>query len=452
MGDTLRGNGLFTASARLAALADDSARLARARNRFSESPPSGTTTRSESSDSPSEEQYRYDQRVVQLTLEHGASWPRNQWEDEAKEEGHRILRAKIEEEDYVHVPDATGLPPPELLSSAREVVTKRWIEQGIWNDKWQPGLPDGRWKHQEPLDMESESDSEDDEEIQTRPPFSVPAKPKAPKKEEEKLQRLAERQMRREGEREASRPFNRFVQQVSEERGRIRSNTRSAAPDVLDPANINTTAYDNVRERWVKRGIWNQKWGTIPGMNWKHEQDLHRWLLEELGPRPEAPPERTENETREAARQLFGPFPPVQPPVLGLLEESPTASAIIDQTGSQNGDEEQFPLEPNHADHSAESGQGELPAATSKQTEKPKPARKERAGRGAGAARGPADSAAKVSKATPKKTKSTASRGKKASSEAQPSQAKLKLEVDEPAAPYSPETPRRSTRLRSKKV
>ncbi|KAK6821256.1 hypothetical protein PG987_015656 [Apiospora arundinis] len=359
---------------------------------------------------------------------------------------------KIEEEDYVHVPDATGLPPPELLSSAREVVTKRWIEQGIWNDKWQPGLPDGRWKHQEPLDMESESDSEDDEEIQTRPPFSVPAKPKAPKKEEEKLQRLAERQMRREGEREASRPFNRFVQQVSEERGRIRSNTRSAAPDVLDPANINTTAYDNVRERWVKRGIWNQKWGTIPGMNWKHEQDLHRWLLEELGPRPEAPPERTENETREAARQLFGPFPP------GATSSIGSARGVTDSVSDYR------------PDRIAEWRRGTVPSGTKpcgpfcrvwtrriarrdvKTDRETKTSEERESWTRCRAARGPADSAAKVSKATPKKTKSTASRGKKASSEAQPSQAKLKLEVDEPAAPYSPETPRRSTRLRSKKV
>jgi hypothetical protein len=37
-------------------------------------------------------------------------------------------------------------------------------------------------------------------------------------------------------------------------------------------------AYENVKNTWVKRGIWDQRWGTLPGMSWMHEEVL----LEEI--------------------------------------------------------------------------------------------------------------------------------------------------------------------------
>lgn len=39
-------------------------------------------------------------------------------------------------------------------------------------------------------------------------------------------------------------------------------------------ADINTTAYENVKNTWTKRGIWNKRWGILPGMWWKHEEPL----------------------------------------------------------------------------------------------------------------------------------------------------------------------------------
>ena len=42
---------------------------------------------------------------------------------------------------------------------ASETVRKRWDEQGIWNDKWNP-FAYGRWKHEEPLELESESETD----------------------------------------------------------------------------------------------------------------------------------------------------------------------------------------------------------------------------------------------------------------------------------------------------
>lgn len=42
----------------------------------------------------------------------------------------------------------------------------------------------------------------------------------------------------------------------------------SEGADIVD---VNTRAYDTVKNTWVERGFWNQNWGILPGMCWKHE-------------------------------------------------------------------------------------------------------------------------------------------------------------------------------------
>jgi len=54
------------------------------------------------------------------------------------------------------------------------------------------------------------------------------------------------------------------------------------------PANLNTTAYDRVKARWKKWGVWNDNWGVLPGMSWPHERPLEDFLREQmLGEYPE---------------------------------------------------------------------------------------------------------------------------------------------------------------------
>lgn len=55
---------------------------------------------------------------------------------------------------------------------------------------------------------------------------------------------------------------------------------RATIPTPLD---VNSTAYKRVKNTWMERGIWNRKWGVLPGMSWKHEQPLEEMLCEELG-------------------------------------------------------------------------------------------------------------------------------------------------------------------------
>ncbi|KAH0566128.1 hypothetical protein GP486_000489 [Trichoglossum hirsutum] len=108
---------------------------------------------------------------------------------------------------------------------AIETVKRRWVEQGIWKNKWDETAAGrymniGRWKHEEPPELESESETDTEAES---PPlsssiFGVPQKqprpkPRRPKSDDEKRQ-IAERRAVREREREASRPYHQFIYEV----------------------------------------------------------------------------------------------------------------------------------------------------------------------------------------------------------------------------------------------
>ncbi len=61
-----------------------------------------------------------------------------------------------------------------------------------------------------------------------------------------------------------------------------------AGPDVEEVVvtmlpDMSTTAYEAVRKRWIKRGIWDRRWGILPGMWWKHEELLEEFLRREMG-------------------------------------------------------------------------------------------------------------------------------------------------------------------------
>lgn len=115
----------------------------------------------------------------------------------------------------------------------------------------------GGERHEELLEPELESET-DSEAGPSSPLFSFFAKPqlkpRRPKSDDEK-RRIAERRVIREREREASRPYHQFVYQISKKRERIQDESRSAEGN----ADINTTAYENVKNTWTKRGIWNKR-------------------------------------------------------------------------------------------------------------------------------------------------------------------------------------------------
>lgn len=200
------------------------------------------------------------ERLVELTREHRASLPYHQFADQDAEERTRLQNAFV---------------PVDIAATAYETVKNRWIEQGIWNNNWN-ALADGVWKHQEPLEQEPESGTDSKAESLPRPSSSPTSQtqpePRRRPKSEDERRRIAERRVVRERERQASRPYYQFVYQISRERERIEEETKNWGG--AEAAGINTRAYGNVKDTWVKRGIWNRKWGILPGMTWKHEEPL----------------------------------------------------------------------------------------------------------------------------------------------------------------------------------
>ncbi|KJZ72677.1 hypothetical protein HIM_07869 [Hirsutella minnesotensis 3608] len=474
MADTIRGDGLFRADATLAALAEDPERLDRARSRFGDSlpsyksQPSGTTTRFQSLNPPSEETRRREEQKWQLIREHEASLPSEQFDAQRHEEERRILIAKADENGTRTIlPDETWLPDSNIITLAGETVKKRWVEQGIWNDKWKDmnpwkyDRPSGPWKHEEPLELESESETNSEAKGNTPLfPFSRKtgeAKPRRPS--DDTLRLIAERRAICEREREASRPFYQFIYQVSKERERMQDESRSEGPVAADSVDINTKAYENVKNIWIKRQIWNRKWGILPGMCWKHEQPLDEMLAEEMGPDPAPcqanPPEgdgRGVGEASHAPRQIFGPPPPANlnhSSLSGLPNVSQELSAALDQPGLQNSNANHSFTASNVRRRLTESGQDARSAAGQRPRGERAPSPKEgRAQRTAGKALGPVHPG-KVSKAQPRGKGPGPRRGRNASelpSDAQPSL--TDLDLPEPPPVSAPVPPRRSRRLR----
>src|SRR5579862_3826854 len=145
MADNLRGDGLVRVQRALDRLEADPLGLDHARMRFSRSPPpyksspSGTTTRSESPDTRTDEQRRRERRKYLLIRERAASLPQEQFKVEVEEERKRIWYADPRTRMYTYRRiDRT------FEEDARETIKKRWIEQGIWNNKWN-NTPNGLW-------------------------------------------------------------------------------------------------------------------------------------------------------------------------------------------------------------------------------------------------------------------------------------------------------------------
>lgn len=335
-------------------LAEDSKRFDQAKNRFNDSSPRyrsqipGNKGRYKSSNPLDEEQQRWDKRKRQLTREYDASRPYKQFEQQQLAEYHRLFKPS---------PGTFIISDQHLADLVNEIVKNRWIEQGIWKNEWENKLFMWRWKHEEPFKPESESESE------RRFQFDIERTKQRRPKSDEEFQLMAERRSVREREHEASRPFHQFIYQVSKERERIE---RESGPDGLLSLNltdINTKAYENVKNSWMKPGIWNRKWGILPGMSWKHEQPLEEMLAAEIGPAPlsrDREATTTECEGIYAPIQLFGPPSPVNlnnssgPGHTNASQKMPTA---LDLATPQKGNENESLIASNKLWHLPDSGQ-----------------------------------------------------------------------------------------------
>ena len=237
----------------------------KSRTPFTRSMPPGSHAESETESeiSMSERQLLVREREGQLNDERMNSWPWRQLSIQVGLQGSRYEQDSLA--GQLKLPFAA-----DWGKAARELIIGRWREQGIWNEKWTE-MGGDMWKHQEPLDLNSESDTSTDDESAPKSVFIPSRKRRRPRTAEEK-ERFRERRAVLKREREASRPYHQFLYQISEERERI--GDELAIAEDSEPYDINTKAYGNIKYIWRGWGIWNEKWGVLPGMKWKHEEDL----------------------------------------------------------------------------------------------------------------------------------------------------------------------------------
>jgi hypothetical protein len=272
-------------------------------------------------------------------------------------------------------------------------------------------------------------------------------KPRPAKSDNEKRW-IEERRAVRERQREASRPYHQFVYQISKERERIQEESENGKG--ADAADINTRAYENVKNTWTKRGIWNGRWGILPGMSWKHEEPLEEVAADGSGLVPANPLVNGSHEAGEApAIRIFGSPSPVQSNhhqasgALNSSQQGPPAN--IDSAGLENGDAERSSSTWNSPPPS--SGKRVLrPAGQALLPSKRKASYKD--GQPANASLGPVHSS-KVSKAAGKRKgpQRRLNISQNVSSDGLPLSSSTDAAEPLPSPPLVPVTPRRSKRI-----
>ncbi|KAI1266136.1 hypothetical protein F5Y18DRAFT_426028 [Xylariaceae sp. FL1019] len=202
------------------------------------------------------------------------STPRKQFKDLVLEEMSRMWEADPRTRElpdsikrtHIHL----GMEGPAFDIAAQK-IKEQWLEQGIWKTSWNviDGGPHALevWKHEQTLGFHDENaneDEDDDDNEGLTDPETLSQQYDARKTEEE----LAH-------DREASRPVHQFIYQISQERQRLSEKHGDYCwrqfPD------LNTKAYDIVKKSWISREIWDDKWGVLPGMFWKHEVVVNDW-------------------------------------------------------------------------------------------------------------------------------------------------------------------------------
>ena len=121
--------------------------------------------------------------------------------------------------------------------------------------------------------------------------------------------------------------------QISKERERIQEESTNG--EGAYAADINTRAYENVKNTWTKRRIWNGRWGTLPGMSWKHEEPIIEEPTNDPVLVPSNPPAYGSYDGSEApSRRICGSTSPITSnhhetsETTGTSQQGPSADVI----------------------------------------------------------------------------------------------------------------------------
>lgn len=238
-------------------LQDDPDCLAYERQMYNHSPPAYQSAATTQPPSLSQHPKYLSQAEIEMQRrsERLKAIPYNQFDYQWRREHDRILEQirRRWERRKPTLPYRMGV---DLVENAKENVKNRWIEQGIWNDEWNAQGPGAHWKHEkipEPLP-------------EPGPPIMslfgpiIDSRPRQSKEEYEEVLLAHQRDTA------VSRPYHQFVYQISKEREWIEDELNHGDFD------IDAKAYQDVKSSWIKQGIWDPRWGDMPGMTWIHEE------------------------------------------------------------------------------------------------------------------------------------------------------------------------------------
>jgi hypothetical protein len=99
-----------------------------------------------------------------------------------------------------------------------------------------------------------------------------------------------QRQTQLETERQASLPYEQFSYERGQERTRLFEAHRKRIQSLPPGEDVDTIARNNVKDHWIERGIWNNKWNDMADGLWKHEEPLELESESETDTEVDSPP------------------------------------------------------------------------------------------------------------------------------------------------------------------
>ena len=228
--------------------------------RFSRSPPrvsSVPSTAYEESEPPSPSAPLQDNETKELEM----SDPHAQFSIQVEDELGRIRAAR----------DKGLLQHPKVfdLEEAAEANVKyRWIQQGIWDKRWNHQLHK-TWKHEleDPLPLVRLSNITEKSEVK-----NLETKHKRTQADlKEEYHELVQCAVDDQG-RQLSRPCYQFIYQICQQREWIKMGLSEQDQNQDQQTDLDTRAYEAVKSRWVRDGIWDDDWAFVPGTSWRHER------------------------------------------------------------------------------------------------------------------------------------------------------------------------------------
>ncbi|KAI8685593.1 hypothetical protein NCS55_00232200 [Fusarium keratoplasticum] len=189
----------------------------------------------------------------------------------------------------------------DIRGNAYNNVRNSWIEQGIWRKAW-----DEPWAKETDVGLFDPSPrSLTPEPTKSRPGYQWGHEDGGPPPDQEFERDLfrtiyvvgdlgmSEEQPKWTRNSEGSRPYRQFLYQIVKEREWIKDEMNFQIQFRPYNVNLDSMAYETVKNNWIEDRIWKPEWNELPGSTWAHEDPLqeqdkvdHFRIVDDSGEQP----------------------------------------------------------------------------------------------------------------------------------------------------------------------